>query len=86
MITNLFHSNSNLIGINFERLNDGRFMILVAFKINDKWTAKTFGGITGDSDDNILIDRVIKMRQSLDKETVSNMFTHLTNKDNYLTE
>jgi hypothetical protein len=86
MITNLFHSNSDLIGINFERLEDGRFVVCVAFKINNKWTAKSLGGIYGDMDDKKLIDHVIQMGQSLDKETASNFFTHLTDKDNYSTK
>ncbi|MBS1979210.1 MAG: hypothetical protein JST46_17695 [Bacteroidetes bacterium] len=78
MMTNLFHSNPDLIGITIERMEDGGFVICSAYKVSNKWTAKTLGGISGDLDDKKLLDQVIQRGYSLDKENALKIFSHLT--------
>jgi len=74
MITNLFYQKSEVIGLNFERVKGG-FVVCVAFKSGSKWKAKSLSGISGDLDDNELIDKVISTGQSLDETTASMIFS-----------
>jgi hypothetical protein len=86
MITNLFHSNSDLKGINIERLQDGSFVLCVAYKEKGKWTAKALTGIFGDLEDKKLVEHAIKNGKTLDKETALKIFSSLSKSfDDYLT-
>lgn len=74
-IIKTFHKNPNLIGINIERKSDNSFTVSVALKVNKKWQVKTLGGISGDYDDDYLIEKVWKLGIKLDKKTATLLFS-----------
>lgn len=85
MITNSFHKNNNLIGINIEKTDGNSFVICVAYKINEKWKSKTISGISGDWDNETLINQVIAQGQSMDRKTAMLIFSNASlNSADYL--
>jgi hypothetical protein len=76
MITNIFHKKRDLIGINIERRNDESFIVSVAYTAKNKTQVKTLSGVSGDIDDEKLIDEVLKRGHSMDKITDSTMFSN----------
>ncbi len=76
MFTNIFHHNSDYIGINIER-NETEFIVCVAFKTNGKWRAKTLGGIFGDLCDEKLFKKVISDGVDLGKKEASKIFSNV---------
>jgi hypothetical protein len=85
MITNILHQNSDLLGINIERIGN-EFVFCVAFNSGNKWTAKTLG-ISGDISDKFLFEEVISKGQSLQKETALEIFPKISELGlNYSTE
>jgi len=74
MITNILYQKPDFLGINIERISNG-FVVCVAFKLGNKWTAKTLGGISGDFCDATLFDKVISIGQNLDEKTASEIFS-----------
>ena len=76
MITNSFHKNINIIGINIEKTKENNFMISIAYKENSSWTAKTLGGFSGDIDNELLFKKVIDKGNYLDKESAELMFSN----------
>lgn len=81
MITNTFHKDNNLIGLNIERdLNS--FTMCIAYFINDKkWTAKTLSGIYGDLNDEDLIKKIMTNGQFLDKKTAISIFANVAQQE-----
>jgi len=76
MITNSFHKNRDLIGVNIERKSDESFIVSIAYKVKNKWQAKTLSGISGDFDNKILFDQVFKKGITLDITIASSMFSN----------
>jgi hypothetical protein len=76
MFTNIFHHNSEYIGINIER-NETEFVVCVAFKKNGKWKAKTLSGIFGDLCEEKLFEKVISDGIDLGEKEASNIFSNV---------
>lgn len=76
MITNSFHKNTNIIGINIEKTKVNSFIISIAYKENNYWKAKTLSGFSGDIDNELLLKKVIEKGNYLDKESAELMFAN----------
>ena len=76
MITNSFHKNINIIGINIEKTMGNVFIISIAYKDNGRWSVKTLSGFSGDIDNDLLFKKVIDNGNYLDKESAELMFSN----------
>ncbi|MFY7988001.1 MAG: hypothetical protein ACOVNP_03900 [Flavobacterium sp.] len=76
MITNIFHYNSEYIGFNIERIKT-EFIITVAFKIHDKWKARSLSGIFGDLRDAKIFERVVIDGIDIDESDACKIFSNV---------
>jgi hypothetical protein len=78
MMTTTFHRNSNLLGINIEKNNDNSFIVCIAYSEESNWKAKTISGVSGNLNDDKLVQRIISSGHSIDKETAICMFSRIS--------
>ena len=79
MITNTFHKHNTLIGINIERNIENNFIISIAYKENNQWSAKTLSGFSGDLDNEKIVEQVLDNGSPLHKDDAELMFSNAKN-------
>ena len=86
MITNIFHTHPDILGIQMERSRvNNSFEMHIALVIEkDKWVCKKMAGISGDIEDNTLVGNVIKNGVPLSEEEAIMYFVHPNSRYKYL--
>ncbi len=75
MFTNFFNHNSEIIGINIERV-DKEFIVCLAYITNDKWISKTLSGISGDLCEEKLFKKILEDGIELDEHEARKIFSN----------
>lgn len=81
MITSIFHKHLDLLGLNIQRNTDNSFVVSVAYRTGNNWKAKTLSGISGDFDNETLVEQAMKNGNSLDKQTAIKIFSNILDYD-----
>ncbi|MCW5911606.1 MAG: hypothetical protein KIT62_11050 [Cyclobacteriaceae bacterium] len=73
MMTNLFHKDPSLKGINIQRFGGG-FVVCIAYEDNGQLTVKSLSSISGDISDECLTKKVKQGETILDEEEARSLF------------